>query len=192
MWSNILFPARPASTGRNRCRRMGPRSKIALLPKGVRQELDKRLVASSFSGYEDLELWLAGQGFQIGKSSIHRHAVTFEDKLERLKLATDQARAVVDASPDEEGAVNDALIRLVQEKAFNILLEMPDIQEVKITSLGKMIAELGRASVNQKKWMKEIKESLKSAADDVSEMVKKSGLTEETARTIREKILGVA
>jgi hypothetical protein len=58
---------------------------------------------------------------------------------------------VVEAAPDTEGVVNDALMRLTQEKLFLILKDFEvDAKRVKktdITFLAKAVAELGSSSV---------------------------------------------
>src|SRR5690606_6677096 len=119
-----------------------------LLPEAIRGELDGRLVAGGFAGYEALSDWLGEQGFEISKSALHRYGAQFEDRVSALKLATDQARAIVAESPDDEGTMSEALMRLVQEKLFSILLEMEvDPAKVNLNSLARSVAELGRASV---------------------------------------------
>ncbi len=92
---------------------MAKRSKIATLPPAVKGWLDTALVEGNFSGYELLEAELRTRGFAIGKSSIHRYGSAFEQKLSMLKLDSEQAGAIVTAAPDDEGAVNEALMRLV-------------------------------------------------------------------------------
>lgn len=57
---------------------MPKRSKVAALPKAVKEWLDAALVEGNFSGYEQLEAELKARGHDIGKSSLHRYGSAFE------------------------------------------------------------------------------------------------------------------
>jgi len=171
---------------------MPERSKIELLPDAVLNELNGELVKNRFSGYVALAQWLKDKGYAIGKSSLHRYGQKFEDKLATLKLSTDQARAVVTASPDDEGAMNEALMRLIQEKLFGILMDMNvDVKRINISSLAKSVAELARASVTQKKYAETVKEKAKAAVASVERIAKKGGLSKGAVAEIRREILGI-
>lgn len=173
---------------------MARRSKIDGLPKAVKEWLDAALVDGNFSGYEQLESELKTRGFDIGKSSIHRYGSAFEQRLATLKLASEQARAIVTAAPDDEGAVSEALMRLVQEKLFQVMLDCqvdPD-KPLSITSVAKAVAELSRATVTQKKWQEEVRARAAAAADAAERIAKKGGLSANSVAEIRRSILGIA
>jgi uncharacterized protein YejL (UPF0352 family) len=152
------------------------------------------LVDGNFSGYEALSKALKEKGYTISKSSIHRYGQDFEKRLAALKVATEQAKAIAEAAPDDAGMVGDALTRLVQQKAFDVLLDMEELDptSIKLTDLGKMIADLNRSSVAQKKWMVEAKQKAKAAAEEVTKVIKAGGLSPEAVEDIRAKILGIA
>lgn len=169
---------------------MPPRSKVAGLPAQVKAWLDQALVESNFSGYEALSAELEARGYQIGKSALHRYGSEFEDKLAALKLSSEQAKAVVQAAPDDEGAVNEALMRLVQEHLFKLL--MAEGGKIDLPKVAKAVAELGRASVVQAKWKAEVRSRAEAAASEVEKIAKKGGLNAETVAEIRREILGVA
>ncbi|BBT16994.1 hypothetical protein WP8S17C03_30430 [Metapseudomonas otitidis] len=169
---------------------MPPRSKVGALPAEVKAWLDQALVENNFSGYEALSAELAERGYSIGKSALHAYGQSFEDRLSRLRMASEQAKAVVTAAPDEEGAVNEALMRLVQEHLFNLL--MAENGKVDLPKVAKAVAELGRASVVQKKWQAEVKARAEVAAQAVEKIVRKGGLDADTVNEIRRQILGVA
>src|SRR5690606_11360592 len=130
---------------------MPPRSAVSQLPEEIRASLDQRLIQGGFAGYDALSDWLAEQGFAISKSALHRYGQRCEGGLQALRVASEQAKAIVGASPDDEGAVSEALMRLVHEKLFTILLdfEVTDPSKLTLGSLAKAIAQLGRASVTQ-------------------------------------------
>ena len=173
---------------------MPRRSKIAALPKAVKEWLDATLVEGNFSGYEALEADLKARGYDIGKSSIHRYGSQFEAKLGALKVASEQARAIVAGAPDDEGAVSEALMRLVQENMFKMLVEFtPEPgQPVNLPRIAKAVAELSRATVVQKKWQDEVRSKAAAAADAAERIARKGGLSAASVDEIRRSILGIA
>lgn len=172
---------------------MPPRSKIKQLPPDVKKWLDQALLEGDFSGYEFLEQELAKRGYQIGKSSINRYGQEFENRLHALKLATEQARAISESAPDDAGAMNDALIRLVQQKAFDTLLKMEEGASIK--DVGLMVARLSNATVKQKQWAAEMHEKLEkakqAAASEAEAIAIKSGMSDDDWALIRAKFLGI-
>ena len=170
---------------------MPPRTKVEALPAEVKAWLDKALVEGNFSGYEQLEDELKARGHTIGKSSLHRYGSAFEQKLASLKMASEQAKAVVTAAPDEEGAVNEALMRLVQEHLFRLLMS-EEGGDIDLPKVARAVAELGKAAVVQKKWQAEVRAKAEAAASQVEKIAKKGGLDAATVAEIRREILGVA
>jgi hypothetical protein len=170
---------------------MPARSKIKCLPEDIRAELNRRLQASAFSGYSALEVWLQELGFEISRSAIHNYGQEFEEKIFAIKVATEQAKAVVEAAGDEEGAMSEALIRLIQKKAYDVLIKTQD--DANLPKMGTMIARLSHAAVSQKKWMAEVKGKAKQALQNIEEKTKsgKKSLDPETLRIIREEIYGI-
>ncbi len=168
---------------------MPPRSKILQLPPDVKKWLDQALIEGNFSGYELLEKELSTRGFVIGKSSINRYGQEFEQRLHALRLATDQAKAISESIPDDAGAMNDALIRLVQQKAFDTLLKMEEGAPMK--EIGLMVARLSNATVKQKQWAVQVQAKAVAAADAVEAIGKKGGLSADALDAIRRNILGI-
>jgi hypothetical protein len=172
---------------------MPPRSIVEQLPDAVRAELDARLVRNGFADYVGLADWLTAQGYEIKKSALHAYGQRFEDRCAALKIATQQARAIVAETPDDEGAMGEALTRLVQEKIFNVLMDLQvDPETIDLSKLTRSIAELTRSSVTLKKYAREVKERAQAAADTASKIAKKGGLSADAAAEIRSAILGVA
>ncbi len=137
---------------------MPPRSKVDKLPDTVREDLERRLIKGGFSGYRELAQWLTDQGFEISKSSLHSWGQDFEDRVGALKRITAQARAIVLESPDDDGAVNEALIRLTQERVFSLMMDLElDLIPAQLANVTKSVADLSRASVSQKRLMAEVR-----------------------------------
>ena len=176
---------------------MPPRSKIAALPPEVKAWLDSALVEGNFSDYEALASELGAKGYDISKSAIHRYGQTFEDKLAALKMASQQAKAVVEAAPDNEGAVNEALMRLVQEKIFQLLMAQEG--QIDLPKVAKAVAELGKATVVQKKFRREEQERIEREAraqllaeqeQKLEELRGSDGMSEQMESRIRRILLG--
>jgi hypothetical protein len=86
---------------------------------------------------------------------------------------------------DNEGVMNDALIGLMQEKAFDVLVNLqtedPEAFAKIFPKLGIMVAKLSKASVDQKKWMADArKKALEEAAASIEATAKQEGVSSET------------
>lgn len=173
---------------------MPQRSAVTLLPDAVREELERKLLRNGFGGYDELSAWLAEQGFEISKSAVHRYGQGFEQRMQALKVATDQAKSLAAESGDDEGAMNEALLRLVQTKTFNILLALEEADDGKeldagsLAKIGRMVADLARASVTQKKWAEQVRAKLVAKADAYAS---RNGLSGKQAEDLRRELLGV-
>lgn len=164
---------------------MPARSKVDLLPEDVRQALERRLIAQSFSGYESLESWLEEKGYEITKSSLHRWGSRFEDRVRALKVATDQAKAIVEASPDDDGAMTDALMRLTQEKLFGVLLDLEvDPETIDVTKLTRAVADLGRGTITLRRYQQEARAKIAADLKDLE----KAGYDKNTLDAVSSRI----
>lgn len=172
---------------------MPKRSKVELLPAEVREQLEQILLKSGFSGYRELEDWCRQQGIDISKSSLQRFGDRFAERVAGMQLATQQARAIVQSAPDDDNAVNDALIRLVQEQMLKLLIDLTpeERKKLKLHDIAKGIAHLGRASVQQKKYANEVRKRTEEAAEAASKIAKRGGLSAGAVDMIRKEILGI-
>lgn len=176
---------------------MPPRSKTELLPAALREELERRLLAKSFSGYRELSRWLAEQGYSITRAALHRYGRSFERRLKQVKLATAQARAIVDGAPDDDNRINEAMQMLIQQRLFEILVEVQgdELKEINLHALARSVAELGRAWVMQKKWKEETRAivagKVNAADEKISGVARNAGLTPETEDRIRKALLEI-
>lgn len=169
---------------------MPPRSKVAQLPAEVKAWLDQALVENNFSGYEALSAELGERGFTIGKSALHAYGQGFEERLASLRMASEQAKAVVAAAPDDDGAVNEALVRLTQERLLHLLVAPEG--KIDISKIGKTVSELVKASVAQKKFAAETearRAALQEAANRIDTAAQARGLTAEEASFWRQQVL---
>jgi hypothetical protein len=144
---------------------MAPRSKVHSLPPELKEWLDAELVKRGFGDYVQLAADLKARGADVSKSALQRYGSPFEQRMAQLKMASEQARALVDAAPDEEDKLGAAVVRMTQEKIFNLLMEL-DIkaEDVDVNKLFKNAAEIGKASVTQKRFGMEARAALKEEA----------------------------
>lgn len=174
---------------------MPARSKVLQLPAETKADLDARLVQGGFSDYEGLADWLAEQGFEISKSSLGRYGKAFESRLGALRLASEQAKAIVTEMGDDAGDMGDALTAVAQQKTFELLMDLEVVGEeapsVAFDKLVTAIAKLNSTSVQQKKWRQDMKRRVQETAAEVETVAKAGGLSDDAAKAIRAKILGI-
>lgn len=144
---------------------MAPRSKVHSLPPELKEWLDAELVRRGFGDYVQLAADLKARGADVSKSSLQRYGSPFEQRMAQLKMASEQARALVDAAPDDEDKLGSAVVRMTQEKIFNLLMEL-DIksEDVDVNKLFKNAAEIGKASVAHKRFGMEARAAAKEEA----------------------------
>lgn len=180
---------------------MAPRSKVHTLPPQLKEWLDAELVSRGFGDYVQLAADLKARGAKVSKSALQRYGSPFERSLAAVKMASEQARALVDAVPDDEDKLGSAVIRVTQEKILKLLMDTDiDVENVDINKLFKNAAEIGKASVSQKKFTMEARAAIEKATREklleeqraaLDAMSNKGGVTEVTKRAIREA-LGIA
>lgn len=173
---------------------MPARSRVEVMPEDDKAWLDQALVKGNFSGYEALAEALEKRGFSISKSALHRYGSKFEERIAQLRMATEQAKAVVQATPDDAGDMTEALMRLVQQKVFNVLVEC-EIDPTK-ADLGKLtlqVARLARSSVPLRKYAAEVKAKLGRVIDSATAAAESGAETDPLAllKRVREEAYGI-
>jgi hypothetical protein len=191
---------------RGRCEQR--RHKIANLPKRLREELERRLREEDYKSYRALSKWLEGEGYRISHAALQKYQVKFETQLQSIREATAQARAIVEASPDDDNQMAEALLRLVQTELFEVLWKLRGHQQavaksargrnapnLNVVVLGRTVAQLGRAAIAQRKWVEEerarLRSQVKAAKECVGEVQREMGLSKEAAEKIRGVLLGI-
>jgi hypothetical protein len=171
---------------------MSPRSKARQLPPDVKAWLDQALVESNFSDYDLLAEACKNKGIEISRSSLHRYGSAFEKSMADLKLATEQAIAITAQVPDDENALGEALLRLIQEKTFTMLQTMDASKPISLDKLAKIASDTAFAGTAVKEFRAKVKAKAAEAAKTVSTIVKKAGLTPDQVNVIKRSILGIA
>lgn len=74
---------------------MPPLNRVFGLDEETRAELDRRLIASHFHGYDDHAAWLAGLGHRgLTRAVIWRYARRLKDRLKDERLMALEAEAL--------------------------------------------------------------------------------------------------
>jgi hypothetical protein len=179
---------------------MSKRSKIATLPIAIRRWLDTELSENNFGEYELLAEELKKRGYDISKSAVHRYGQGLEKKLAAIKASTQAAAAIADAAPDDADMRSAAVISLIQTDVFDVLIKLQEADaetnpSERLKLLGgaaKSIAELSRASVNQKRWQVEVRQkTLADAANAVGEAAAAQGMDAAQIDFWRGQVLGL-
>jgi hypothetical protein len=172
---------------------------IDLLPPELRDELDRRLVDGRFSNYRGLAEWLREQGCQIAWQTVRAYGSKLERRLEVVRLATQQARAVVEAAEDDDEKVQEGMMRLVQQQMFALLVELtPDeAKGVNLPALGRSIADMGRAQVMYRMSLEDLRDRLAkrvaAAEKQVIDVVEADrGLSDKARDEIKRALMGIA
>ena len=142
---------------------MPSRMKLLSLDPKLRAELDRRLVEGHFSDYRGLAKWLGENGLKIGHAAVNRYGSLMERRLEQVRMATAQARAVVDEAGGDDDRITAATLKLVQQRLFTVLVDLNDAdpKQANIAALANTVAQMTRASVMQERWANDLKTRLK-------------------------------
>jgi hypothetical protein len=178
---------------------MAKRGIIETMDKDLRKELDDKIIARGFGGYEELVEWLREKGYQIRSSTtVQIYGKRLQERTEAVKRAVEYAKAIQESARDDENLLADTLSSLVQERLFSVLVELGDVPvddavnfDV-LLKLAKVIPALSNSSVQIKKLQMEVKKRALSVSSEVGGIVTESGLSEDVVNLICDKILGIA
>ena len=178
---------------------MAPRSSVSQLPEDVRDDLNRRLVASNFSGYEGMAKWLHEQGFEISKSALHRHGSALEADFEEAMADVRRTRALARAVKTEgdEGEVLAATSGILQEQLLRISIALrtadsdPAEAAKSISMVARAHSDVGRLQVALSKWQEELKAKCQAAAEQVRGIGERAQLSPEVLAEITERIYGL-
>ena len=168
---------------------MPPRSKVSQMPREIREELDRRLIDGAFSDYRGLAAWLQERGVEISVGAVQRHGAQLEERIAQVQASTQMAEALVDASPDDGGAMSEATLRLVQQKMFDLLLKA---EESDLKGVGQAATALAKAARANIAVRAERRKALADAAEAADKTAKQAGVPENVIAALRQVIEGQA
>ena len=183
------------------------RSKVAMLPAEVRNELERRIAERAFSGYQELAEWLRAQGHQIAYDSIQRHGSPLRQKIEAMERLAEEAKALSAAAADAGETIDAAAIQPIHQRVFSMLLEEPEHRrdgalhdngsaslEIRdLARLTRIVADLNRITIARQRQAEEVRtrlEQQKHAARERREETE-GGLSDEVYHAIRNTLLGI-
>jgi len=164
--------------------------KIASYPQDVIARVNEMLVAGDV--YTEIASYLAKVGHPTGSSSVGRYAQNFLKSLEKIKIVTEQSKAILETTLGTGLQVEEAAVQIALSKIMEFLIDMPDIKKEEASKVFTALARLQSSGVQREKLKIVWKEKIREAADEIETTVKKKGLTDEAADAIKKKILGIA
>jgi hypothetical protein len=177
------------------------RSKISQLPQAIREALDAKLVAGDFSDYSGIAEWLAEKGFEISRSSLHRHGSALEEQfkaaMEDARRTRALARAAREAGDDDGGELLSVASEIMQDNLVRASLKLKnqvsDPQETAktLSMISRAFADMGRFDIARQKWQAEVRARVEAAAADIEKIARKDGLSQESLEVMRKKILEI-
>jgi len=167
----------------------------------VRDKVRAVFIRYNFQNYnavaDEIEAILEESGLEHlvrTRATVAYHGKRFQNELEALRVFREQARLVAHELGDDEGSVNDMLIALTQQKAYELLgmVRLPEGEEVGVgefAKIGRVVADLGKASVQQKMFQQKVRDKLESLETEAK--TGKSGLDMETLRRVQQELYGL-
>ena len=140
---------------------------------------------------EDIEAFLKERGHDISRSSVGRYGKTFLNRVRKLRIVEDKARAIMSEPGGDNLALEETASKLFTESIVDLLLD----ERLDVKSIPRIIsdfAKLQTSSVLRERMKADFQKRAAQTADAVHSLVKKKGLTDKAAAEIRRKILGIA
>lgn len=172
---------------------MPPRKKIETMPPELKAWLDEELVRRGFGDYVQLAADLRAKGADVSKSGLQRYGSQFEADLANMRIAGEQARAVIAANPDEDDSMSQALMRMTQHKVFEVLKVVQiDPEKMDLGKLTLQVSRLVRASLPMKKYAAEVRAKAEQRMKEVEAEAKAmKGESRDIALAMLEKVRAV-
>ncbi|WP_142850952.1 phage protein Gp27 family protein [Telmatospirillum sp. J64-1] len=178
----------------------GNRSAIEMaLSPSDKTEFD-RLLGTGRLTLDGLVLWLEGKGYEISRSSVHRYKGRFDRMAARLRQSREVTQALARELGDaaEQGQQGRVLVEMARTLVFDMMDSLPENAQLDpkdIALLGKGLAEMAKAARMDQDFETKVEEARakakRDAASTAATAARAAGLTDELARQIEAKILGV-
>ncbi len=202
-------PPYRASNDLGRGADMAKRSTVDLLPPEIKAELqawlqDPRITQLEATDRANSLLASMGMPERVTKSSVNRYAVKMEEVGQKLRQSREVAQmyiSQVGAAP--QGQTGLLINEMLRSMAFELSLKLQDadvedpesmsatIDQIKNLSLTMQRLEQS-ATINVKREDDIRRQERERAANEVSRIAKKGGLSADTVQVLRRQILGIA
>lgn len=174
---------------------MPARSTVSRLPPELRDELDRRLIAGGFSDYTGLTDWLAGEGYEISRSAVHRHGRRVEERIEQIRIATDEAKAIEKAAEDDGESISFSILIQCQVMLHRIALAVEEGDAKLACQQARALADVTRAGVTLRKERKLGRQEAVRIVDGKLERAEEEaaagGDPMEAIRRVRREVYGI-
>lgn len=194
---------------------MPPRSIIETLPGELRDELNRRLLASGYGDLEGQAEWLRAQGVQIGKSAVGEYSkglkASMEKALTRARTRVEAAKALGGLGDGDKAALLEANEMVLLDKLMDIMDEWDGeawagggeeggdgkpVLAKKSAALAQLIraaSDLGGSARGTAKWRREFEAQVRGeerarAEQAATQAATKAGVTAEGIAAIRAAI----
>jgi hypothetical protein len=182
------------------------KSFYASLKPEQRAELDRRLIDSGWTGFDDHLSWLKSIGSEASKTVLIKYAEKYRAKPEELKLQDDYRRAYQQEINDDiqVNAVNliataqratQFLLDRVETRMKNLTDEVKDYElAVAANTLSKVVGSIGTLNSSQvvnQKYLDEKRAKQEAKFEALAAEGQASGISEEFMSRMRREVLGL-
>jgi hypothetical protein len=182
---------------------MGRQSRIAKLDPAIKGEVD-RLIREGRHTIDQIVAHLRELGTELPRSTVGDYKKNMEKKLARYREAQEVAGVwVAQLGQQSDSHTGQLLAELLKTVAFRTLADMQDqdsgTEAGDLMLLAKALDHMARAQKTDQEFRErvraayraELEERAKAAQEEVAEVARSAGLTEEAATRMREIVLGV-
>lgn len=179
---------------------MARKSTVKRLPPEIRQEVD-RLLAEGRCTLDQVVAHLRTLGSDVSRSAMGRYAQQFECVAAKMREAREVATAFAQELGDiPENDMGRTLVQLLHQMTFKVLMQRADedgpVKPMDLMLLAKTIKEsVGSTKISAELEMKlrdrTRAEALRDAAKAVESAGQERGLTSETVKAIKSRVLGM-
>lgn len=175
---------------------MGRQSTIKKLDPRIREAVDSA-IRDGRATIADIVGLINEMGGEASASAVHRYRQTFEEGMEVFKASQEMARVWGRKLEDEpESDVAGLARQVLSSVSLYTAQTMANSGEAmpagEVMFLAKALDHLSKAAVNDTSRILKIRQEVaKKAAAEAVKSAKSSGLSDEAAELIRQKILGV-
>lgn len=165
--------------------------KIADLPDDLREQIHKKITEGYT--YQEISEWITSAGHPISKSAVGSYGKNYLTKLEKLRLAREQARTIVEEGSDKPATeLIEAASSLTQQLVLEYLVDNSlDLSEVRADRLIQALSMLEKSTVAREKLKLESRRKAEMAVKNIEDVAASKGIDPETLRKIKEEIYGI-
>ncbi|MEW6423164.1 MAG: phage protein Gp27 family protein [Bacillota bacterium] len=146
--------------------------KVATLPAEVVEAVNEMLVRGHT--YEEIADWLHQMGTPVSRSAVGRYGKDFLARLERVKLARDQAKAIVESNAGEPGTqLAEATTELAMSMVMETLVSLDEKDGKKVVELLKVIPRLADSATRRESLKFQFNRGVDAAVNRFKEQLRK-------------------